>query len=113
MKYELQINGSEYPYFETQDLADALGILPVWVAQYNKAGKTDLVQHMTDSYGFGELFRWKGEVLADGTYKSQYEQEDDMPFIGRMKTNDGMVYFYPYGIVALPTNDGYFVTRMD
>ena len=30
-----------------------------------------------------------------------------------MKTAQGMVYFYPYAIVGIPTSEGYFITRMD
>jgi hypothetical protein len=30
-----------------------------------------------------------------------------------MKTKQGTAYFYPYGILALPVDDGHFITRMD
>lgn len=97
-----------------QDKAETLGLLPMWVAEYNLIGEQDtLVEHMETSYGFGRLFKVEGEVLEDGTYRSPYEEDEDLEFVGRMNTNDGYVYFYPYGMIALPTKDGYFVTRMD
>ena len=54
-----------------------------------------------------------GEVTDDGTYVSPHEEDKDLPFVGRMKTAQGMVYFYPYAIVGIPTSEGYFITRMD
>lgn len=97
-----------------QDKAETLGLLPMWVAEYNMLGeKETLIEHMETAYGFGSLYKFEGQVLEDGTYRSNYEEDEDMEFVGRMNTRDGYVYFYPYGMIALPTKDGYFVTRMD
>ncbi len=71
-------------------LVESLGLLPHWVVEYNMLGESDIVQYMTKRYGFGELYNFRGTV-----------------------TKDGPVYFYPYAITALPTKDGYFITRMD
>ena len=96
-----------------EHLAESLGLLPHWVVEYNMLGESDLVQYMTERYGFGELYRFGGDVQEDGSYKSNYDEDDDLQYVGKMDTKDGTVYFYPYAITALPTDEGYFITRMD
>jgi len=94
-------------------LIEALGILPLWVHEYNLLGGEDLITHMTERYGFGSLYKFEGEVLEDGSYRSPHEEDEDLPYVGKMNTKHGTVYFYQYAITALPTDDGYFITRMD
>jgi len=96
-----------------EHLVESLGLLPHWVVEYNMLGESDLVQYMTERYGFGELYRFGGDVQEDGSYKSNYDEDDDLQYVGKMETKDGTVYFYPYAITALPTDEGYFITRMD
>lgn len=96
-----------------EHLVESLGLLPHWVVEYNMLGESDLVQYMTERYGFGELYRFGGDVQEDGSYKSNYDEDDDLQYVGKMDTKDGTVYFYPYAITALPTDEGYFITRMD
>ena len=114
MKVALQINQAAYPDYSKQELADMLGVLPYWVGDYVAYGSDhDLTYHMKQQYGYGDFYEWGGQVLADGTYRADNDEDEDMQFIGRMKTDDGMVYFYPYGVIAMPTDNGYLVTRMD
>jgi len=94
-------------------IMEALGLLPLWVAEYNLLMKDDLVEYMENSYGFGKLYEFEGEVLDDGNYRSPHQEDEDLPWVAKMKTKDGDVYFYQYAITALPTPDGYFITRMD
>jgi hypothetical protein len=96
-----------------EHLTESLGLLPHWVVEYNMLGESDLVQYMTERYGFGELYRFGGDVQDDGSYKSNCDEDDDLQYVGKMDTKDGTVYFYPYAITALPTDEGYFITRMD
>jgi len=96
-----------------EHIQEALGLLPMWVMEYNLLEKDDLVGHMQDSYGFGQLYKFGGYVTEDGNYCSEHEDDDDLPWIAKMNTKDGDVYFYEYAITALPTDDGYFITRMD
>ena len=96
-----------------EHLVESLGLLPHWVVEYNMLGESDIVQYMTKRYGFGELYRFGGEIVDDGVYKSNHEDDADLEYVGKMDTKDGPVYFYPYAITALPTKDGYFITRMD
>ena len=96
-----------------EHLVESLGLLPHWVVEYNLLGESDIVQYMTKRYGFGDLYRFGGEIVDDGVYKSNHEDDADLEYVGKMDTKDGPVYFYPYAITALPTKDGYFITRMD
>ena len=116
----LQVNTEQFSA-SRESLAKCLGILPLWVHEYvnyvTATGdtSTDLVHHMTERYGLGDLYRFeKGVVLEDGSYRSGYEEDEDLLWVGKMDTPDGVAYFYQYAIVALPSSEGgYFVTRMD
>ena len=96
-----------------EHLVESLGLLPHWVVEYNMLGESDIVQYMTERYGFGELYKFEGTVTEDGRWQSPHEEDEDLEYVGKMQTKAGTVYFYPYAITALPTDDGYFVTRMD
>ena len=108
----LQLNTNEFDA-PKEHLADALGLLPIWVHEYNILGEDDLVQYMTERYGFGSLYKFEGEVVEGGVYRSPHEEDEDLQWVGKMKTKHGTAYFYQYAITALPTDDGYFITRMD
>tara|TARA_R100001440_G_scaffold75624_1_gene103328 strand:+ start:182 stop:511 length:330 start_codon:yes stop_codon:yes gene_type:complete len=108
----LTLNTTQYDA-PKEHLVESLGLLPHWVVEYNLLGESDIVQYMTKRYGFGDLYRFGGEIVNDGVYKSNHEDDEDLEYVGKMDTKDGTVYFYPYAITALPTKDGYFITRMD
>jgi len=109
----LTINTKAFPDVDPDLLQEMLGVLPYWVGEYILLGKDmDIVNFMTERYGFGELYQFKGKVLEDGTYKCV--EDPDLPYIGKMNTPNGNVYFYQYAMLALPLPNGeYFVTRMD
>ena len=109
----LATNNEAHPEYNSNEIAQILGLLPLWVAEHigNDDG-TDLVQFMENRYGFGKLYKFEGEVNEDGDYVSK--DDTNLPYMGRMITKDGYAYFYEYGIVALPQPDGkHFITRMD
>ena len=109
----LKVNGRDFPDLTASNVEDVLGVLPYWVGQYIIYGTDkDIVEFMTECYGFGELYKFKGEVLPNGTYR--HKGDPDMPYVARMNTPSGNVYFYEYAMLALPLPNGeYFVTRMD
>lgn len=109
----LTINTKAFPDVDPDLLQEMLGVLPYWVGEYILLGKDmDIVGFMTERYGFGKLYQFKGKVLEDGTYKCV--EDPDLPYIGKMNTPNGNVYFYQYAMLALPLPNGeYFVTRMD
>jgi len=109
----LTSNTESIPDVDPVLIEDMLGVLPYWVGEYIIYGTDmDIVGFMTERYGFGELYKFKGEVLPNGTYKS--EDDPDLPYVARMNTPSGNVYFYQYAMLALPLPNGeYFVTRMD
>ena len=109
----LTINTKAFPDADPGMLQEMLGILPYWVREYNLLGEgMDIVGFMTERYGFGSLYQFKGDVQEDGTYS--YPEGPDLPYVGKMNTPNGNVYFYEYAMLALPLPNGeYFVTRMD
>ena len=111
---KLTINKKVFPDVDPGLLEDMLGVLPYWVAEFILYGwkKMDILEFMTDRYGFGKLYQFKGKVSEDGTYKCA--EDPDLPYVGKMNTPSGTVYFYQYAMLALPLPNGeYFVTRMD
>ena len=111
---KLTINKKAFPDVELGLLEDMLGVLPYWVGEYIVYGwiKMDIVAFMTERYGYGKLYQFKGEVLPNGTYR--HKGDPDMPYVARMNTPSGNVYFYECAMLALPLPNGeYFVTRMD
>jgi len=110
---KLTINTKAFPDVPKEHLKEMLGILPYWVGEYVILGTDmDIVNYMTERYGFGELWHFKGEVLEDGTYR--YPEDPDLPYVAKMSTPNGNVYFYERAMLALPLPNGeYFVTRMD
>ena len=112
---KLQLNKNEYADISDNHLIEALGILPMWVKEWARFGKgIDIVKYMTDAYGFGSLYKFKGEVLDDGSYRSWFDEDPDMTWVGKMDTPNGTAYFYEAAILALPMPDGkHYITRMD
>ena len=95
-------------------MIEALGILPIWVKEWVMFGEhMDIVKYMTEAYGFGDLFEFKGgEILQVGTYR--YPEDPDLPWVGKMDTPNGTAYFYESAMLALPMPDGkHYITRMD
>jgi len=111
----LATNNEAHPEYSDNQIAQALGLLPLWVAEHvGNDDDTDIVQFMTDRYGCGRLYKFEGTVNEKGDYVSSYEEDPDLPYMGRMITKDGYAYFYEHAIVALTQPDGtHFITRMD
>ena len=110
----LQLNNKEYADIPDKHMIEALGILPIWVKEWVIFGEhMDIVKYMTEAYGFGDLFEFKGgEILEDGTYR--YPEDPDLPWVGKMDTPNGTAYFYESAMLALPMPDGkHYITRMD
>ena len=108
---KLEVNTIDYDA-SPEHLVESLGVLPHWVRESHILGADCMKSYLKDRYGYG-LYEYGGKVMTDGTYVSEFEEDKDMPFVARMRTQLGMVYFYPYAMVAIPTDDGHFVTRMD
>ena len=115
MQLTLTINTNAFPEYSKSQLHSMLGLLPLWVAEHvGNDDSTDIVQFMTDRYGFGKLYEFEGNINKDGDYISKYDDDADIPYIGKMITKDGYAYFYTHAIIALPQPNGkHFITRMD
>jgi len=107
----LVINNRDYDAPQ-EHLVESLGVLPYWVTEAVLFQEDNLEEYLEKRYGY-PLHKFNGSVADDGTYSSEYEDDPDMPYVGKMQTHKGTVYFYPYAMVAIPTDDGYTVTRMD
>ncbi len=138
----IQYNKEAYPNFTPEMFRGMVGLVGVWLEQYSRGNMLEamlndeerefaellgfiaeeseeeesLVDFMRDKYGWG-LFEMKGGSVSDsGVYK--YPEDPDLHWIAKVDTSKDpskieYSYVYPYAIVALPTEDGYFVTRMD
>ena len=100
-------------------IVQGLGFLPYWVRDFcaqadDEYKQCDLVEYMTEQYGFGKLYKF-GSKLRDGKLISEYEEDEDMEWLASYDTPSGLVWFFPYAIVALPRpeENDYFITRMD
>lgn len=113
MRSNLYINTEHYKDIDKDYVREWLGALPIWVAEYNLYGGDSVKDYLDKAYGFG-LYEYEGtNITEDGVYQSKHDEDPDLHFIAKMDTDEGTVYFYPYAITAIPTKDGYFVTRMD
>jgi hypothetical protein len=117
----IKANIGGYPDWTPNQLFEACGLITQWVFEFdylNRKGEirfSDLKDYMTEAYGFGELYKLGGHVDPDTqAYISKYKEDEDLkPYLKMVLEGDAEVLIYPYGIVALPTPDGYFITRMD
>lgn len=114
-------NYKAYPETTGKGLLEACGILPQWLVKFNMMQQLgmlefkELKQYMTDCYGFGKLHAFQGHVDPDTKdYISKYEDDEPLAHYVSIPMKDGReALIYPYAIVALPTPEGYFITRMD
>jgi hypothetical protein len=112
---DLKINSAAFPDVPKDYLIEMLGVLPHWASEYDVHGfeYEDLKEFMERMYGWN-LHKFEGEVLASGNYKSKYDEDPVMPWVGQMQCTWGTIYFYESAILALPMPNGvHFITRMD
>lgn len=89
------------------------GLLPRWVRDYTLFSMIydgNIVDWMTEAYGFGPLYDMKGAVMNK---KYVGLGDDDLDYIALSEIDEGTVFYFPYGIIALPIEGGHFITRMD
>lgn len=111
MKLNLEVNTEDFDA-KPEDLIESLGALPHWVLEFNLLNGDDLKKYLDMRYGFG-LYEFGGAIDEEGTYVSAYKEDENLPYVAKMGTAQGTVYFYPYAIIGIPTSNGYFITRMD
>lgn len=64
-------------------------------------------------YGSGDGSGW-GTVDAEGAYRSEYEEDSDLPPIVTLKLGEGIdLNVYQYGIVSVVDKETTLITRMD
>ena len=68
MQLTLTINTNAFPEYDKHQLNEMLGLLPLWVAEHvGNDDSTDIVQFMTDRYGFGKLYKFEGGIDKEDT----------------------------------------------
>ena len=98
---------------EPQWAAECCGLLPLWVRDFVLDNHNrDIVSYMEDAYGFGSLYKMEGRIKSE-QYISPYDEDEPLDYIAKSKIDEGTVYYFPYGIIALPVEVGHFITRMD
>jgi len=109
------LNKHEFP---VDYIKEMWGIIPIWVGEWNEwdvheDGVKPLKEYLSEAYGFPmlEMPQDKSTLSEEGVYS--YEGDPDLYPLAEMPTSLGPMYQYHYGIVAIPTKDGYFITRMD
>ena len=74
MQLTLAINTNAYPEYDKRQLNEMLGLLPLWVAEHvGNDDNTDIVQFMTDRYGFGKLYKFDGKSSPLLNSKGHFE----------------------------------------
>lgn len=101
---------------EDQHIAQEMcGMLPYWVrdyALYDMKYDGNIVDWMTEMYDCGKLFSMQGTIKGD-QYVSPHTEDAPLDYIAQSEIDEGTVYYFPYGIIALPVEGGHFITRMD
>lgn len=113
--YELAIDpNNKFPGVEQARILEACGLIPGWIMDWtlNHSEDLPLKDYLDQTYGFG-LYAMgeKTTIDPDGTY--HYPEDPDLHPLISFTTPLGTLYMYQYAIVAIPTEDGLFVTRMD
>ena len=108
----------KYPNASQKQLSEACGLIPYWVTEWETLIRgipefdQGLKRWLDKRYRFGLFELSKSVIEDDGTYR--YPGDPDMaPFIAIDLGEHGVFYQYPNAIAAIPTPDGYYVTRMD
>lgn len=117
----INVNTEAYPDWTDDNLVEACGLIPHWLAEFDFLTRVgakqfiDLKEYMENCYGFGELYKMGGTVDPDTQqYISSYEEDKPLePYAKVILEGGSEALIYPYAIVALPTREGYFITRMD
>ena len=102
---------NHYPDMTHADIIESLGLIPPWVAEAEATGQT-IKASLIENYGpfyMGDMTG--GTIDGDGVYT----YPDDPPLYPLVKAehNGETFYQYHYGIVAVTTDGGQWVTRMD
>lgn len=103
----------KWPNLAEVDLLESLGILPHWAT--NKKDDEGFAEAFERQYPFwcGRTDSGKTYITEEGIY--QYPEDPDLAPILMLHSDDEVVYFYRYALVAIVNklNDDVFVTRMD
>lgn len=109
---------AQYPVIAAQNLYNACGVLLPWVLLYFRDVKAapTLKAHMTELYGFGDLFPLRMTHHTDDSLS--YPGDPDIyPLISIEQPSPSdpplRVLIYQYAIIAFIENGQTFITRMD
>lgn len=93
-------------------ILEACGLIPMWVADWIRSPtQKTLKEYLDDVYGFGLYEMTGGRIDDNGAY--HYPDDPTLYPLIQIETDEGTFFMYEYSIVAIPTVNGYFITRMD
>jgi len=105
------ISSLEQKTLAKQNLAEACGLIPNWVMdyEYDDLNMKDMLQKY---YPFGMFPIPKTTVSDSGVFS--YPEDPDLYPLVKMSRGEEIIYQYQYGLVAIVQPDGSaFCTRMD
>lgn len=88
---------------------EACGLVLPWAQSWDGAGS--LKDYLAGRYGFPMPEMEGGLVHLNGLYT--YPDDPDLEPLAKVTFDSCVFWQYPYGIVAIVTPSGTFVTRMD
>jgi len=98
--------------FDPQKLIEACGAIPHWMLEWFMEGdKPPIKDWLDDRYKFGLYHMDKAEIGVNGRYT--YPEDEPLYPLISIDTGEGIFFMYQYAIVAIPTPDGHYITRMD
>jgi len=104
----------------TDDMMAWGGYVPLWVMQWNlhytMGSEETLLDHLDKCYAQRAGMPVKdrpmgGEIDAEGVYR--YPEDEPMYPYMTWETREGLVYFYPYSVMGIPTGSEHYTVRMD
>jgi hypothetical protein len=112
MDYIATVYTTNHPTLSRETIVDLCGLLPGFIG--NIGEEQDIVEGLTEQYGFGELMPLSGTIV-DTIYVSPYAEDSKLKPLVQLKVATASIYIYFYGILAIVYDDDRdtFISRLD
>lgn len=109
----------EYAFLSPGKVFECMGLIPYFVAELAMTADVETLEEargiLESCYGFP--FDWNSfdtegvQLSEEGVYS--YPDDPDLKPYAKFEVEHGVIYVYPYAMVALVYPDGRFMGRMD